>query len=82
MRYSALSLTTKVIVSSFVSKLSAFIVWSNGEELTGHLDELRVENVKRSDDFVATQYNTQNSPATFYSVGVEQPSWLPHLEII
>ena len=70
----ALSLTTTITVQSFSANLTAFIVASAGQELTGHLDELRVENVKRSDDFVATQYNTQNSPATFYSVGSEQTS--------
>lgn len=78
----SLSLTTTITVAGFQANLTAFIVWVNNQELTGHLDELRVENVKRSDDFVATQYNTQNSPSTFYTVGVEQPSWLPHLEII
>lgn len=78
----SLSLTTTMIVQYFADKLTAFIITSSGQELTGHLDELRVENVKRSGDFVATQYNTQNSPSTFYTVGVEQPSWLPHLEII
>lgn len=78
----ALSLTTTITVAGFQANLTAFIVWANNQELTGHLDELRVENVKRSGDFVATQYNTQSSPATFYSVGSEQTYWLPHLEIV
>lgn len=78
----ALSLTTTMVVAGFADKLTAFIVSASAQELTGHLDELRVENVKRSGDFVATQYNTQNSPTTFYSVGAEQTLWLPHLEIV
>ncbi len=36
----------------------------------GTLDEVRVSNTARSADWIATEYNNQSSPATFYSVGV------------
>jgi RHS repeat-associated protein len=32
------------------------------------LDEVRLSNVERSDDWVATEYNNQSSPATFYTI--------------
>ncbi len=41
--------------------------WSS--EWEGDLDEVRVSNVARSAGWIQTQYNNQNSPATFYAVG-------------
>jgi len=37
----------------------------------GFVDEIRFANVARSADWIATEYNNQNSPSTFYSVGSE-----------
>lgn len=37
----------------------------------GQIDEVRMSNSVRSGDWVATEYNNQNTPATFYSVGGE-----------
>ena len=34
----------------------------------GTLDELRVSNTTRSPGWIATEYNNQNSPSTFYTV--------------
>ena len=42
---------------------------AGGYPLNGMLDELRLSNVARSTDWIATEYNNQNSPGTFYSVG-------------
>jgi hypothetical protein len=42
-----------------------------GPNLMGKLDECRVSNSVRSGDWTATEYNNQNSPATFYSIGAE-----------
>jgi hypothetical protein len=36
---------------------------------TGTLDETRISNTTRSAGWIATEYNNQNSPATFYTVG-------------
>jgi hypothetical protein len=41
----------------------------NSFPLTGRLDECRISKTTRSADWVLTQYNSQNSPATFYTVG-------------
>jgi hypothetical protein len=36
------------------------------------LDEVRVSNTVRSAGWIRTEYNNQNAPASFYSVGLEQ----------
>ncbi len=38
----------------------------------GYIDEVRVSSVVRDGDWIATEYNNQNSPGTFYSVGSEE----------
>ena len=35
---------------------------------TGTLDELRISNTARSADWIATEYNNQSSPSTFYTI--------------
>lgn len=42
----------------------------NGEDLNGILDEFRFSNIVRSADWLAAQYNNQNSPSTFYSTSL------------
>jgi hypothetical protein len=39
--------------------------------MTGVLDETRISNSIRSADWIAAEYNNQNSPSTFYTVGSE-----------
>lgn len=39
--------------------------------LYGKMDEFRISNIARSDDWELTSYNNQSSPSTFYSVGSE-----------
>jgi RHS repeat-associated protein len=34
----------------------------------GLLDEVRLSNIERSDDWVTTEYNNQSSPSTFYTL--------------
>jgi hypothetical protein len=49
----------------------------------GLIDELHVSNIARSDGWIATTYNNQNSPSTFYSLTVQStgggvdPDWRP-----
>ncbi len=43
--------------------------WSNWADWTGYLDEIRVASTTRSADWIKTEYNNQNSPATFYALG-------------
>jgi hypothetical protein len=40
----------------------------------GILDEVRISNSARSAFWISTEYNNQNSPATFYSLG-NQEQW-------
>ena len=46
----------------------------DGENFSGILDEARLSNVARSADWIATEYNNQSSPATFYALGGEDGS--------
>lgn len=39
---------------------------------TGLLDEVRISDVARSPDWIATEYNNQNTPSTFITVGAEE----------
>jgi len=39
--------------------------------MLGSLDEIRVSNSARSSDWIATEYNNQSSPSTFYALGSE-----------
>lgn len=38
----------------------------------GEVEEFRRSNVARSADWIKTDYNSQNSPSTFYTVGGEE----------
>jgi hypothetical protein len=44
----------------------------NGYWWTGIIDEVRVSNIGRNASWIATCYNNQNSPSTFYSIGVQE----------
>jgi hypothetical protein len=41
------------------------------EWFSGAIEEVRVSDIARSADWVKTEYNNQNSPETFYSLGSE-----------
>lgn len=38
----------------------------------GYIDEVKISSVVRSADWIATEYNNQNAPGTFYSVGTQE----------
>ncbi|MFW9773897.1 MAG: hypothetical protein ACFFEO_17225, partial [Candidatus Thorarchaeota archaeon] len=40
-------------------------------DLDGLMDEVRISNLRRSADWIATEYNSQHDPETFFSVGPE-----------
>jgi hypothetical protein len=42
------------------------------EYFNGTMDEVRISNTARSADWIAAEYNNQNSPGSFYSVGSER----------
>jgi len=41
---------------------------SNGGYVNGNIDNVQISNIARSSSWIATEYNNQNSPETFYSV--------------
>ena len=41
-------------------------------ELDGYLEEVRISDEWRSNDWLAATYNNQNDPGTFYNVGAEE----------
>ncbi|MDD1664353.1 MAG: DUF2341 domain-containing protein, partial [Methanomicrobiales archaeon] len=43
----------------------------------GYLDEIRIANTARSVQWIQTEYNNENSPSTFYSIGSEEGSTCP-----
>lgn len=53
-----------------VGDLAGFVVGSF--RWPGKLDELRFVNVERSAGWIGTEYNNQNSPASFYTLGSEE----------
>lgn len=56
--------TAKVVIGSSQE--------SSGNRFPGVIDEVRVANVARSASWLLTEYNNQNSPSTFYSIGAEE----------
>lgn len=42
------------------------------DSINGILDEVRISNINRSTSWIMTEYNNQNSPSTFYSLGVSE----------
>jgi phosphoribosyl-AMP cyclohydrolase len=55
--------TTGARIGSRVDNVSYF---------QGDIDELRISNTVRSSGWIGTDYNNQNSPATFYTIGAQQ----------
>ncbi|MFW9904138.1 MAG: DUF2341 domain-containing protein, partial [Candidatus Thorarchaeota archaeon] len=44
---------------------------TDGRMYEGRMDELRISNISRSSDYIATSYSNQEDPSTFYSLGAE-----------
>ena len=46
----------------------------------GVIDEVRISNICRDEDWIITSYNNQSDPGTFFSIGLEQDApiaWAP-----
>jgi len=56
---------TEVLTNRFISD-------DPPESFNGTIDEVRASNVARSSGWIKTEYDNQNSPSTFYTVGVEE----------
>jgi hypothetical protein len=48
----------------------------------GQMDEVRFSDVDRGSDWISTEYNNQNAPSSFYTVGTEEISAFPQQIII
>ncbi|CAN5882935.1 hypothetical protein BH11BAC7_BH11BAC7_16750 [soil metagenome] len=46
------------------------------QALRGYIDEVRTSNITRSADWITTSYNSQSSPATFYSFSPTFTRWI------
>ncbi len=51
---------------------STFNGGSPGNWFNGNVDEVRISNIARSNDWLTTEYNNMNSPSTFYAYGAVQ----------
>ena len=57
---------------------SVFIgIHANGtaNPVNGEIDEVRISNTARSAEWIATEYNNQNSPGTFTAFGDQEQQW-------
>src|SRR5208283_3165942 len=45
---------------------------ASNDDFNGVIDEVRVSNTARSADWIATEYNNQSAPSTFYSIAATQ----------
>ena len=59
-------------ISSYNTPLRIGANGAPGEFFKHNIDEVRVANTARSAGWIATEYNNQKSPSTFYSLGDEQ----------
>ena len=67
----ALSLTTTV-TNYYQGYTLTGLYGGPGQSITGTVDEQRLASVIWSADHINTDYNSQSSPSTFYSIGGEQ----------
>ena len=65
---SSITTTANVEMGSFPTGTGNF---------TGSEDEVRISNIAHSASWIATEYNNQSSPATFYSVAPDGPTPTP-----
>jgi hypothetical protein len=47
-------------------------IYNNPKYVDGCLDEIRISNIARSDDWIKTSYNTMNDSSSFLSFGLEE----------
>jgi len=43
--------------------------YAGGGRLDGRMDEVRIHNTARSDNYITTRYNNMGSPSTFWTIG-------------
>ena len=45
---------------------------NNGKFFDGAIDEIRISDIERSEEWLKTTFNTQNYPSSFFNVGPEE----------
>lgn len=60
-------------VASFTNNNNPFFISTAAYPLNGWVDEVRISNIARSDDWIITEYNNQNAPGSFLSETDELP---------
>ncbi|MHA2334741.1 MAG: DUF2341 domain-containing protein, partial [Candidatus Hodarchaeales archaeon] len=48
--------------------------WGSSDWFNGTIDEVRISNIVRSNDWITTEYNNQRDISNFYSIGSEENS--------
>jgi hypothetical protein len=71
--------TCNVETGSFTQIYVGTFACLNCELYKGKLDEFRISKVARSAGWISTEYNNQNSPSTFLSVGLQQVNTDPRV---
>ena len=66
------STTSSINTNPTVKILSLGRTVGIGNYFDGEVDEMRIRSTVSSSDWVSTEYNNQNSPSTFYTVGSEE----------
>ena len=64
--------TSSINTNPTVKVLSLGRSGGSGNYFDGDVDEIRIRSTVSSSDWVSTEYNNQNSPSTFYTVGSEE----------
>jgi hypothetical protein len=55
---------------------------SSFNTFTGRIDEFRISDIARSEDYVKTVYNNESSPETFYTLGDQESTFFRIPELI
>jgi hypothetical protein len=75
-RTTAIDVSSNNLFLGALNQLGTAIVKFNGT-----LDEMRISDTARSADWISAQYNNQDSPSTFYSVGAQESAFTPQIII-
>ena len=65
------------IYDSTTPLLIGEIQYNAARNFDGVIDEARVSNIARSEGWLSTEYNNQNNPSTFYTIGNEEVPSVP-----
>jgi hypothetical protein len=49
------------------------------KSINGTIDEVRISTLPRNNSWISTEYNNQQTPSTFYVIGIEEPPGAPRV---